>query len=144
MTEIDILDASGQSRRNFIFSEPLRLKVRVEVREPVERIELSMALGTMDGLRAAWIGTGRLLRDLQPGVYTIEADIQDHLLTPGRYLVSLMLGDPSDASVVYDMHLRLYAISLQNENRRIEHDADEARIQPLGAFADTPQLDISS
>lgn len=134
-TRIEFTGEDRQPRRSFSNQEAIRLEAEVRVMEPLERLELSFAFGTMDGLRAVWVGSGKLLRDVEPGDYRLEATVADHHLLAGRYLVSFMLGDPEDLKVTYDLHLRLYAVSLHDADGRFHHDVDEGRLQPLGCFS---------
>lgn len=135
MVRVEVLDTEGRARRTFRVDEPIRLRVTVELTTPIAALELHIALGTLDSLRAAWVRSGGLLRDLSTGCFTLDAEISGHHLVPGRYLISLMLGDPADMAVTYDMHLRLYAVSLTGEDGRIRHRIDEGRVRPFGEFA---------
>lgn len=132
--KVQFLNADGEPSMTYSLEDPIRLVVDITVKEKMPRLELSFAFGTMDALRAAWSGTGGLLTDVEPGVYTIEGVIERHYLTPGRYLVSLMLGDPEDINVAYDLLLRLYAISLHDDRKRISHDTQSGRLRPFGKW----------
>lgn len=131
---IELFDDADTPRRTFHTSECPVLRARVQVRESLERLELSFAFGTVDALRAAWSGSGSLLENVEPGEYLIEARVEDHHLTPGRYLLSVMLGDPRDLGVTYDLHLRLYAVSFHDDRRRIVQDPEAGRLRPIGRF----------
>jgi len=133
---VRFIAADGAERKSFQIREPFTMRCEIEVMEHIDQLELSFALGTMDALRAAWQGTGGLMTNVTPGRYTIDAHIDEHHLVPGRYLVSLMLGDPRDLKVTYDMHLRLYALSFHDGNGRIAHEPGEGRIQPMGVFSE--------
>ncbi len=134
LRRVQFLDEKGGERRTFHMREKVLLRTEIEVREEVEKLEVSFALGTMDALRAAWSGSGGLLEDVEPGVYTVEALIEDHHLAPGRYLGSVMLGDPRDITVTYDLHLRLYALSFYDDRRRVAHKRETGRLQSIGVF----------
>lgn len=136
MTSVKVLNKKDEETRSFHVEEKMIIRTEIEVMEPLDRLELSIALGTMDAIRATWIGSGSLMTNVKPGRYTLEVETEDYRLTPGRYLMSLMLGDPNDLTITYDLHLRLYAISLTNDDQRIIHDPTEGRLLALGEFGE--------
>lgn len=135
LQSVQFIGEDGTEQRSFHMAEKIKLRTVIEVKEPLEKLEVTFALGTLDSIRAAWCGSGGLMENVKPGRYAVEAIIEDHLLTPGRYLGSIMLGDPRDIDITYDLHLRLYALSFYDDERRIAHDPELGRLQSLGSFS---------
>lgn len=129
------LDREGNEKRSFHIEEEVILSVDFEVMDPLPGLELHFALGTLDSLRAAYWGSGPSLGALKPGRYNARLTISDHHLPPGRFLVSIMLADPQDIKSIFDIHLRIYAISLHKESGRIVHRAGEGKLMPWGRFS---------
>ncbi len=134
MTNVRFLNSKGEETQSFTSDELINIEMEVEISEKIAVMEVSYAFGTMDSLRAVWHGTGQELKNLEPGKFIYRATVNNHHLVPGRYLVSFMLGDPETLETIYDLHLRLYALSLKDRNGKISHNVDESRLTPLGEF----------
>jgi ABC-type polysaccharide/polyol phosphate transport system ATPase subunit len=131
---VRFLGEDGTERRHFSTEDVIRLEVEAEVLEPLEGLELTVAFGTVDSVRAAWFESDDRLRDVKPGRYIFRATVEKHHLRPALYLVSMMLGDPEDFEKIHDLHLRLHAISLYQEGAESALERYERKLLPWGKF----------
>lgn len=131
MQDVRFAHADGRESMRFEAGEAFSLRLRVEVREPLEALELTVGFGTMDSLRALWV-TERIAGDgaVTPGKYEVEVLVEDHHLEPGRYLVSLLLAPPGEMSAPHDLHIRLYAVTLWREGTRTRLQGEAPRLTP--------------
>lgn len=127
-------DEAGQPRSHFHRNEPFTIIVECTVTELLRELECTIALGTLDSVRAAWFESGMQFREVAPGRYFIEARVEKHHLRPALYLLSLKLGVPNNEDVVYDMHLRLYAVSIFDETIEPGLEKFELKLFPFGEF----------
>ncbi len=132
MQEVSFHTEAGEETRRFRAGEPIVLRIGMEVSERLEGAELLTAFGTVDSVRALWstevLATPE--QPLEPGSYTVELRLEDYHLMPGRYLVSLMLSPPGDTSAAYDLHLRLYAVTLWQEGGTQGLQGEAPRLTP--------------
>lgn len=132
---IRFFDSEGGEQQHFRLGETIGMEVEIEVRAPIPGgVELTVALGTLDSVRAAWFESDRLLGAAEPGRYRFRAEVTEHHLRPALYLVSLMLSDPADQDRIYDLHLRLHAISIWSEDDEPELTRYERKLLPWGRF----------
>src|SRR5690606_2947580 len=129
-TEIRITDTDGNDSRTFRVGEPIRISVRIAATAHFEGLDVTFSFGTMDSIRATWTRSHDLFGPCGPGEYEATATMEESYLPPGRYLLSIMLGDPADDTVIHDLHLRLYAISITGQ--RGERLAHQGKLLPWG------------
>ncbi len=132
MQEVTFHTREGGETHRFRAGEPIVIRIRMETFERVDALELSTAFGTVDSIRALW--SAEMLaapdRPLEPGSYQVELVLEDYHLMPGRYLVSLMLAPPGETSAAYDLHLRLYAVTLWQPDNTLGLQGEVPRLTP--------------
>jgi ABC-type polysaccharide/polyol phosphate transport system ATPase subunit len=110
------LREDGSEARGFGVNEAFILEVDIEVMEALPSLCLLIQFG-YGAVRGTWSDTGELMRDVQPGRYTLRQRVANHYLAPGVYFVGLALGDTREYRILYAMMLRLYALSLGIDER---------------------------
>lgn len=132
--KIEFLNEAGSESRSFNVDDRIDIRLEFEIMDSLEGIEVHVGIGTMGSLRAGYWGSGGKFANLAPGKYLCEMKLQDHFLPPGRYLFSVMLGRPGDINHTYDIHLRMYAVSLHDRSKKMRHDPDAGKLLPWGRF----------
>lgn len=136
LRKVSFENEAGKERTHFETGEPIRLKMEVEVTEEIPNLEALAALGTLDSVRAAWVESDhRFPSPVMPGRYRLTVLMRDYWLQPALYLVSIKLGDPEDEEVIYDMHLRVHAISIVQPGIPMKLEKFERKLLPWGRFA---------
>ncbi len=133
ITAVEIRNREGAKQRSFEAGEDFRIRVEVETSRSFDALEIHFSLATMDSLRAIWVRNNDLLRNVAPGKYEVELLIEEPKLVAGRYLASLMLGDPADLTRIFDLHLRMYAISIRDSGERQLKEV-EGKLLSFGEF----------
>ncbi|MCC6547550.1 ABC transporter ATP-binding protein [Candidatus Sumerlaeota bacterium] len=135
ITKVEFFDDSMNVARSFDQGEVIRIRVQFEVLEELLDVEVHVGVGTMGSQRAAYWGSGGQFASLERGCYTCDMEMEGHFLPQGRYLFSIMLGRPGDINHTYDIHLRMYAVSIHKPGRPPSPDPDAGLLMPWGYFA---------
>lgn len=132
---IKFFNQAGDEQHHFRIGEPIVLEAEIEaLRDIAGGIEMTVAFGTLDSVRAAWFESDYLLAAAAPGRFRFRATVTEHHLRPALYLVSLMISDPADQAIIYDLHLRLHAISIYSEEAEPALERYERKLTPWGTF----------
>lgn len=134
IVSVRFLDDAGVERRIFNDDERVRIVVECHVMEPLEGLEVHLGVGTMDSVRAGYWGSQDRVGAVEAGRYTFEMALEHHSLPAGRFLFSIMIGKPHDITSTYDIHLRMYAISIKGEGGRLVNDRSAGTLRPWGRF----------
>ncbi|MEO8377192.1 MAG: ABC transporter ATP-binding protein [Candidatus Sumerlaeota bacterium] len=133
--DVRFLDDAEAEARAFSVEQTIRIRVVFEIIEPLNDIEVHIGVGTMASLRAGYWGSGGEFTGLGPGSYVCDMTLDEHFLPPGRYLFSIMLGRPGNINHTYDIHLRMYAISIHERGTPASFAPGAGMLMPWGEFA---------
>jgi lipopolysaccharide transport system ATP-binding protein len=92
-TSVEILDSDGELRSDFSCDEPVIIRLRFEIREPMPSMFLTFFLQNLDGTQVIFSD----VRDTDPeaaerlsvGQHTFEVKIPSRLLAPTTYLLTV-------------------------------------------------------
>lgn len=124
MHAVRFLDAQGQPSRRFDPRTPIVVEVDYETFAPLpDGLCLNISLGAASGQRSAHIEQSGAFDEAArtPGRYRARLEFPTHLLHPGRYVFTVCLTRPLRQEETYDLHLRLYPITLRLPGRRLRH-----------------------
>lgn len=138
IAKVEFFDEAMKEARSFDLKSPIHIRVTFEAMEPLPGIEVHIGIGTMGSQRAGYWGSGGKFTDIHCGSYVCDMKLEGHFLPSGRYLFSIMLGRPGDITHTYDIHLRMYAISIHEPGRTPVPDPDAGMLMPWGQFAKAP------
>jgi homopolymeric O-antigen transport system ATP-binding protein len=101
MRRLSLLGRDGEPCTSLRCGSSLRVRLSLEVVSAVERPVLVLGLSSEVGELVARAGTleRALAPALEPGRWTVEGEIPDLRLTPGRYTLAVELADASRAVV---------------------------------------------
>jgi lipopolysaccharide transport system ATP-binding protein len=89
----EVLHEDGMPGTTFECDEPIRIRLRYEVRKPVSGTFLHFALFTIDGIQVLFSdyrdGDPSIAERLGPGLHTFEIRIPARLLAPTAYTINL-------------------------------------------------------
>lgn len=138
LLDVTLLDRDGKPERRFETREPIDVRVRIEVTEPLpEGIELTVSAGSIQGAHVFHVERA-LPECTEPGRFEIDIALRDLPLLPGRYVLTVSLTRPGRPADWYDLHLRLYTFTLRNPGARLRH-YEETLVAPPGAFLPKPR-----
>jgi ABC-type polysaccharide/polyol phosphate transport system ATPase subunit len=97
IAEVELLDAEGGRRRQFMAGEPLSLRVRIHAERPLPPPRLTYELRNEAGLllAAGVQDTSELGWEEQPGDRTVRFDVERLPLADGRFQLRFGLSDES-------------------------------------------------
>lgn len=128
------LDAQGREAFDFPVGAPITAQMEVEILRPLpDGLRAMIGFGTTDAVRVMLPDSRDLFTVDTPGVYTIEAVIDDHHLRSDLYIVTVMLCSRLGIDHFYDYHVREYAVSVSDPATSVR--LNEARLRPWGVFS---------
>jgi len=97
MRRLSLVDSDGEPCTSLTCGSMLRVRLTVEVASAVDRPVLVLGLSSEGGELIARAGTleRELAPALEPGRWTVEGEIPELNLTPGRYTLAVELADAS-------------------------------------------------
>jgi hypothetical protein len=85
---IAFIDNRGLIIKKLHYSQPFRVRVEVQVINPIKNCRFGISIDTNNGVRIATIyntDNGDRLRDLRRGKINFEVEISDNIFAPGEY-----------------------------------------------------------
>jgi len=137
IARVRLLSPEGTETRRFDLGRPVTLELDIDVRVPLPRgMSLSVSFGSATGGHAAHFEEHEATRPLAetPGRYRIRVQFPTLRLFAGRYVITVVLAEPQDSLKWYDLHLRMYPITMRHPGERIRH-YEEALLPLAGRFA---------
>jgi homopolymeric O-antigen transport system ATP-binding protein len=141
-TSVSLLDPHDEPALAFGEGAPLRVDMRLDVREPVRFLELYVRVKSTEGQRLFSSFAGQLESAVEPGSYRTVCEIPENPLRPGRYVIELVARakDPEDI-VPVAIVFAVEAGHLEEDNLRYAYTADgvvRVRSSWSGLEADQP------
>lgn len=136
LERVRLLSADGAESRRFDLGRPLAIELDVEVEEVLPRgISLYVSFGSATGLHAAHFEDHEVVAPLaqRPGRHRVRVEFPSMRLHAGRYVVTVVLAEPGHSENWYDLHLRMYPITMRVPGERIRH-FEETLLPPVGGF----------
>lgn len=136
LARVRLLDPAGGDTRRFELDKPLTLELEVVVREKIPQgLALYMSFGSATGGHAAHFEDHESLREAAgaPGNYRVRVAFPTMHLHPGRYVITIVLAEPGKPNNWFDMHLRMYPITLRQPGERMRN-FEETLLPTIGGF----------
>jgi ABC-type polysaccharide/polyol phosphate transport system ATPase subunit len=105
IADVELLDADGEPRRQFLAGEPLALRLRLEADEALDPPRLVYELRGESGLLLAVnaLDTGELGWKRAPGELRVRFDVDGLPLADGRFTLRLGLSDPAGGRLYHQL-----------------------------------------
>jgi energy-coupling factor transporter ATP-binding protein EcfA2 len=132
---VRFVDSRGYEKCTFRTGEPFHLEIDYEVNRPVESIMAGIGLERTDGLSCTvTYSPAKSLQGNIPERGTIRATLDPFGFLPGRYRVTVALSPEGRPTEVYDLHLLLYLIRIEEHE---DHPATGAAWRQPARFSIT-------
>jgi homopolymeric O-antigen transport system ATP-binding protein len=136
LLETSVVNQEGIIGAQFGYDEPVTIRVKYEINEPVRGcyvgIELLTSIGVSVLTTADHDADVEMLEDRQPGVYEAEVAIPREFLNPGEYMVRIWIAD-GFAVVAYERvdALRFSVMDTGTPGSHFGQDSRRSLLQPI-------------
>ncbi|HEV8250785.1 MAG TPA: ABC transporter ATP-binding protein [Gaiellaceae bacterium] len=105
IADVELLDADGEPRRQFLAGEPLALRLRLVAEQPLDAPRLVYELRGESGLLLAVnaLDTSEVGWDRAPGELRVRFDVGRLPLADGRFTLRLGLSDPGGGRLYHQL-----------------------------------------
>lgn len=145
LLEARVVNKDGATVSQFGYDEPILIRLKYEINEPVRGcyvgIELLTSIGVSVLTTADHDADVNMLEDRKPGVYEGEVVIPPQLLNPGEYMVCVWIAD-GFAVVAYERldALRFSVMDTGTPGSHFGKDSRRSLLQPIFPW-ETKNLD---